>query len=52
MIDRQPKAPDPEPRIFFVSDLLHFIAMTALVWLRSSFGFVFLSPRAVFFAFS
>lgn len=52
MIDRQPKAPDPEPRIFFVSDLLHFIAMTALVWLRSSFGFVFLRSKAVFFAFS
>ena len=52
MIDRQPKAPDPEPRIPFVSDLLHFIAMTALVWLRSSFGFVFLRSKAVFFAFS
>ena len=52
MIDRQPKAPDPEPRIPFVSDLLHFVAMTALVWLRSSFGFVFLRSKAVFFAFS
>ena len=52
MIDRQPKAPDPQPRIPFVSDLLHVIAMTALVWLRSSFGYVFLRPKSVFFAFS
>ena len=52
MIDRQPQSPDPQPRIPFVSDVLHFVAMTALVWLRSSFGFVFLSSKAVFFAFS
>lgn len=39
-------------RIPFLSPILHCIAMTALVYLRSSFGFVFLRPKSVFFAVS
>ena len=52
MIDRQPAAPDPTPRIPIVSDVLHCVSMTALVWLRSGFSYVFLGPKSVFFAFS
>jgi hypothetical protein len=32
--------------------VLHCIAMPALVYLRSSFGYVFLRPKSIFFAFS
>lgn len=39
-------------RIPFISPLLHCAAMPALVYLRSSFGYVFLRPKSVFFAFS
>ena len=41
-----------EPRIPFFSAALHCVAMTALVFLRSSFGFVYLRPKSVFFVFS
>ena len=35
-----------------ISPTLHCVAMTALVWLRSSFGFTLFRPRSIFFAFS
>lgn len=45
----QRSAPVPIP---VLSPTLHCVAMTALVYLRSSFGFTFLRPKSVFFAFS
>jgi hypothetical protein len=39
-------------RIPILSPTVHCVAMTALVYLRSSFGFVFLRPKSVFFAFT
>lgn len=41
-----------ELRIPFFSPALHCVAMTAIVFLRSSFGYRYLSPKSVFFAFS
>jgi hypothetical protein len=52
MKDKQITAPGTEPRIPVVSATVHCIAMTVLVFLRSSFGFAYLSPKSVFFAFS
>lgn len=52
MKDKQIPAASAEPRIPFVSAFLHCVSMTALVYLRSSFGFGFLRPKSVFFAFS
>jgi hypothetical protein len=52
MKDRQIQLDGGEPRIPFVSAALHCVAMTVLVFLRSSFGFVYLRPKSVFFAFS
>ncbi len=52
MIDRQVTASSAEPRIFLVSSILHCVSLTVLVYLRSSFGFGFLRPKSVFFAFS
>jgi hypothetical protein len=42
-------APAPIP---VLSPALHCVAMTAFVYLRSSFGFTFLRPKSIFFAFS
>jgi hypothetical protein len=39
-------------RIPGISPLLHFVSMTTLVYLRSSFGYVYLRSKLVFFAFS
>src|SRR4051812_7592097 len=39
-------------RILIVSPALHCVAMTALVYLRSSFGFTMFRPRTIFFAVS
>ena len=39
-------------RIPFFSPVLHCVAMTAIVFLRSSFGYRYLRPKSVFFAFS
>jgi hypothetical protein len=39
-------------RIPVLSPVLHCIAMTALVYLRSSFGLTLFRPRSIFFAFS
>ena len=52
MKDKQVASANGEPRIFFVSAVLHCVSMTVLVYLRSSFGFGYLRPRSVFFAFS
>lgn len=52
MKDKQVAPTSIEPRIFFVSAFLHCVSMTALVYLRSSFGFGFLRPKSVFLAFS
>lgn len=43
--------PSPTP-IPVLSPALHCVAMTALVYLRTSFGYTFLRPKSVFFAFS
>jgi len=45
----QRSSPTPIP---FLSPALHCIAMTAFVYLRTSFGYTFLRPKAIFFAFS
>ena len=42
-------APTPIP---ILSPTLHCVAMTALVYLRTSFGYTFLRPKSIFFAFS
>jgi hypothetical protein len=52
MKDRQVEPSGVQPRIPVISPLLHCVSMTALVYLRSSFGFVYLRPKSVFFAFS
>jgi hypothetical protein len=45
--ERPKAAPIP-----ILSPVMHCIAMTALVYLRRNFGFAFLRPKSVFFAFS
>lgn len=52
MKDRQIALTSAEPRIFVVSASLHCICMTGLVFVRSSFGFGFLRPKGIFFAFT
>lgn len=52
MKDKQIAPASAEPSIFLVSAFLHFVSMTALVYLRYSFGYAFLRPKSVFFAFS
>ncbi len=52
MKDKQIPPSGTEPRIPVISAALHCVAMTVLVYLRSSFGFAYLSPKSVFFAFS
>lgn len=51
MKDRQVKAGDSSGHIPVVSPVLHFVAMTGIVFLRSSFGIVFLRHKSVFLAF-
>jgi hypothetical protein len=51
MRDTHTERPSPG-RIPVLSPIVHCVAMTALVFTRSSFGFVFLRPKSVFFAFS
>lgn len=41
--------PNPTP-IPILSPALHCVAMTVLVYLRSSFGYTFLRPKSIFFA--
>lgn len=52
MKDSQLPPTSAEPRIFLVSQVLHCVSMTALVYLRSNFGFGYLQPKSVFIAFS
>lgn len=52
MKDRQVEQTGATARVPFVSSLLHCIAVPVIVFLRSSFGFVYLGPKSVFFAFS
>ena len=52
MRDRQVEIPSGQARIPLISALLHCISMSVLVYLRSSFGFVYLRSKSVFFAFS
>ena len=52
MKDRQVEQSPPQLRIPFLSATLHCISMTAIVALRSSFGYAYLRPKSVFFAFS
>ena len=42
-------SPTPIP---VLSPALHCVAMTALVYLRTSFGYTFLRPKGIFFALS
>ncbi len=52
MKDRQIHTVGPQPRVPIVSSVLHWFAIPAIVYLRSGFGFSFLSPKSVFLAFS
>lgn len=52
MKDRQTPATGPQPRIPIISAVLHWLAVPAIVYFRSGFGFSFLSPKSVFLAFS
>lgn len=52
MKDRQIELDGGEPRIPFVSAALHCVAMTGIVFFRYGFGFIYLRPKSVFFAFS
>ncbi len=52
MKDRQVKSSGAQASVFIVSPVLHWLAMPALVFLRSGFGYSFLSSKSVFLAFS
>ncbi len=52
MKDRQVEQSPAALRIPIISTLLHCVAMTVIVFLRSGFGYAYLRPKAVFFAFS
>lgn len=52
MKDRQIQQIPLQMRVPFVSAVLHCISMTGIVFLRSSFGYSYLRPRSVFFAFA
>lgn len=52
MKDRQVESTPAQLRIPFLSAALHLVSMTAIVFLRYSFGYAYLRPKAVFFAFS
>lgn len=51
MKDRQAEASGQLNGIPFISPCLHCVAMTAIVFLRSSFGIIYLEPKAIFGAF-
>jgi hypothetical protein len=51
MKDRQVQIDDTSGFIPIVSPVLHFIAMTGVVFLRSSFGIVYLRHKSVFLVF-
>lgn len=50
MKDKQVQSAGPQPGIPLISPVLHVISMTALVFLRTSFGYAFLSPKSIFLA--
>lgn len=52
MKDRQAPSKPPPLRIPILSAVLHCVSMTVIVFFRSSFGYAYLSPKSVFFAFS
>jgi len=52
MKDRQVEHDEGKSRIPVVSSVLHCVSMTVLVFLRHGFGYVYLRPKSVFFAFS
>lgn len=51
MKDRQIQSAGAQPSVPIISPVLHWIAMPAIVFLRSRFGYSFLSPKSVFLAF-
>ena len=51
MKDRQIQSTGAQPSVPILSPILHWLAMPTIVFLRSRFGFSFLSPKSVFFAF-
>ncbi len=52
MKDRQVQHSGTQPGVPVVSPVLHWLAMPAIVFLRSGFGYAFLSPKSVFLAFA
>lgn len=52
MKDKQVEPASTQSRIPVISAVLHCVSMPALVYLRSSFGYAYLGPKSVFFAFS
>jgi hypothetical protein len=52
MHDRQVEQTSTQARIPYVSDVLHGVALTVVVFLRSSFGYLYLRPKAVFLSFA
>jgi hypothetical protein len=50
MKDKQFQSAGPAPGIPVISPVLHVFSMPALVFLRSSFGYAFLSPKSIFLA--
>lgn len=52
MKDRQVQSQGALPGIPVISPVLHWLAMPAIVFLRSGFGYSFLSPKSIFFVFA
>lgn len=50
MKDRQSDVSGQQAHIPFISPLLHWLAMPGVVWLRHSFGYLYLRPKSVFLA--
>lgn len=48
MKDRHIKAEDTSGYLPIISPVIHFISMTGVVFLRSSFGYVYLRPKSIF----
>lgn len=48
MKDRQTEPAAAQPSVFIISPVLHWLAMPAIVFLRSGFGYAFLRPRVIF----
>lgn len=51
MKDRQIQSQGAQPSVPLLSPVLHWLALPAIVYLRSGFGFSFLSPKSVFLSF-